>query len=148
MDKKKIASKIDELDGYIKEIDTIKPATLEEYNSSIEKKRACERTMQLTLEVMIDISHILVSELKLGLPPDEDALFDKLKQKGVLSDQVSTTCKEMKGFRNILVHKYGEVKDEEVFENLQKLNDFEKFKEEVLAFLKNYVEKNGKKKEK
>lgn len=42
----------------------------------------------------------------------------------------------MKGFRNLLVHKYGKVKDELVFENLENLDDFEKFKREIMDFLK------------
>ena len=43
----------------------------------------------------------------------------------------------MKGFRNILVNKYGTVDDELVFEMLsEKLEDFDKFKEEVLNCLK------------
>ena len=41
--------------------------------------------------------------------------------------------KNMKGFRNILVHKYGVINDELVFEVLsEKLEDFEKFKQEIL----------------
>jgi len=45
--------------------------------------------------------------------------------------------KNMRGFRNILVHKYGTVDDELVFEMLsERLDDFEKFKEEVLRILK------------
>ena len=43
----------------------------------------------------------------------------------------------MKGLRNILVHRYGEVEDEIVFENLsENLGDFEKFKEEILKYIK------------
>ena len=40
---------------------------------------------------------------------------------------------KMKGFRNILVHKYGIVDNELVFEFLSnELDDFEKFKQEIL----------------
>ena len=43
----------------------------------------------------------------------------------------------MKGFRNILVHKYGKIEDELAFEILQNnLPDFQLFKEEVFKFLK------------
>ena len=42
----------------------------------------------------------------------------------------------MKGFRNILVHKYGVVDDELVFEMLkEKLSDFDIFKHEILTNL-------------
>lgn len=138
MDEKRILSKIDELDSYLNELSKIKPVTLEEYEKSIKDKRACERLLQISIETVIDIANIIVSELKLGIPSDEDMLFDKLKQKNIISEKMTLTLKEMKGFRNILVHNYGEVKNELAFENLEELGDFEEFKEEILRFLKNY----------
>ncbi|MEK6854892.1 MAG: DUF86 domain-containing protein [Nanoarchaeota archaeon] len=138
IDKEKILSKIDELDGYLEELEQIKPADFDEYKNSIEKKRAVERLLQIAIETVIDISNIIVSGLKLGIPYDEDSLLDKLEEKNVISKEIKNIMKEMKGFRNVLVHKYAEVKDEIVFENLNKLDDFDKFKEEILSFLKKH----------
>ena len=45
--------------------------------------------------------------------------------------------KNMKGFRNILAHYYGEVDDELVFENFDRLNEFNKFIEVIVNYLKN-----------
>jgi len=42
----------------------------------------------------------------------------------------------MRGFRNILVHRYAEVDDELVFENLKNIGDFREFKEQIISFLK------------
>lgn len=43
----------------------------------------------------------------------------------------------MKGLRNLLVHEYGRINDEIVFNALQqRLGDFEAFKREILAFLR------------
>lgn len=137
IDKEKILSKIDQIDLYLEEIEKIKPIDYEEYKRSIEKKRACERLLQISIEAVIDISYIIVSNLRLGIPSDEDILFEKLKEEEIISEKVFIMLKNMKGFRNILVHKYGEVEDEKVFENLDNLNDFEKFKQEILKFLKN-----------
>ena len=47
MDKKRILSKIDEIDSYLSELEEIKPASIEEYKGAIEKKRACERVLQI-----------------------------------------------------------------------------------------------------
>jgi uncharacterized protein YutE (UPF0331/DUF86 family) len=136
MDEQKILTKIDELNNYLDELEQIKPSDFEEYENSIEKKRACERLLQVSIECVIDICNILVSGLKLGIPEDEDALFEKLEKKKVISKKVKNLLNGLKGFRNILVHRYGQVDNELVFENLDKLNDFEIFKEEILAFLK------------
>jgi uncharacterized protein YutE (UPF0331/DUF86 family) len=135
MDEKRVLSKIDELDSYLKELEKIKPADFEEY-SSIEKRRACERLFQISIETVIDICNLLVSQLKLGLPSNEDETFESLASKKIISKNMAVILREMKGFRNILVHKYAKVDDELVYENLQKLEDFEKFRKEILSFLK------------
>lgn len=135
LDKERILSKIDELQRYIDELEEIKPDDFEEYKNSIEKKRACERLFQISIETVIDIANILVSNLKLGIPSDEDILFEKLAKEKIISKKLEKILKKMKGFRNILVHKYGEVNDELVYENFDDLNDFAYFIEEISKFL-------------
>ena len=116
MDKKIILAKIDEIDGYLEELDSLKPIELEDYINSIKDKRTCERLLQISIESVLDICNVLITELKLGLPADEEAVFDKLKDKGIITKGMAVILKEMKGFRNILVHKYGIVDNELVFE--------------------------------
>ena len=142
MDKKRIITKIAELDSYLEELDKIKPDNFDNYICSIEKKRACERLFEISIETVLDICNIIISELKLGLPSNEEQVFDKLYQSKIISEKVLAKIKGMKGFRNILVHKYSEVKDELVFENVDNLEDFDDFKEEILSFLKNYNKEN------
>ena len=56
LDKKRILQKIDELDRYLEELNQIKPASFNEYKNSIEKKRSCERLLQISIESVIDKS--------------------------------------------------------------------------------------------
>ena len=43
----------------------------------------------------------------------------------------------MKGLRNLLVHEYGRINDEIVFETVRgRLGDFDAFRNEILAFLR------------
>lgn len=84
----------------------------------------------------LDICNFIVSDLRLGLPADEDDVFEKLYEKEIISKKMLSILSDMKGFRNILMHKYGEIKDEIVFENLSNLSDFTDFVEEILRFLK------------
>ena len=45
--------------------------------------------------------------------------------------------KELKGFRNFLVYRYGKIQDEIAFEDIKKgLLDFKYFNDEILQFLK------------
>jgi len=135
LDEKRILSKIDELDSYLKELEEIMPKNYEEYANSIEKKRACERLLHISVESLIDICTLLVKGLKLGLPSSEEDLFDKLGKKKITTKEMLKKLKTMRGFRNILVHIYGEVDDEIVFQTLGRMEDFHQFKNEVTSFL-------------
>lgn len=136
LDRERLLTKIDVLDTYLKELREILPVSFEEYKR-IEKRRACERLLQVTIECAIDICGLIVIGLRLGLPAEEDDLFDKLEQAGIITSSRKESLKKMKGFRNILVHEYGHVDDMIVYEILQNnLNDFEAFKQEILRTIK------------
>lgn len=133
MDEERILIKFRELDGYLEEFETIMPGSIEEYENSIEKKRACERLLQISIECLIDISNIVFSELRLGMPSDEDDVLKSLEEKDIISKSMFDVLIEMKGMRNLLVHKYGKIDNARVFEAISEhLGDFEKFREEIL----------------
>ncbi|MBI4591296.1 MAG: DUF86 domain-containing protein [Candidatus Rokubacteria bacterium] len=119
IDRDRLLAKLDELDGYLGELRSIAPERFEEY-LGVEKKRACERLVQVSVEAVIDACALLVAGLRLGLPGDEDDLFDKLARRGVISHPMADTLRRMKGLRNL--H--------------QRLGDFDAFRREILAFLR------------
>ncbi len=136
LDRDRLLAKIDVLEGYLKELREILPGSFEEYKK-VEKRRACERLLQVSIECVIDICGLMVIGLRLGLPAEEDDLFEKLEQAGIITSSRKESLKKMKGFRNILVHEYGHVDDSIVYEILQNnLNDFGAFKQEILQAIK------------
>lgn len=137
IDRSRVLAKLDELDGYLAELRSIAPERFEDYQR-IEIKRACERLLQVSVEAVIDVCALLVTGLRLGLPGEEDDLLDKLAGHGVVSAPMAQTLRRMKGLRNLLVHEYGRINDELVFNTVSKdLGDFTAFKREVLEFLRN-----------
>jgi len=135
VDRERILVKVDQLEGYLRDLCSIEPRDFQEYRQ-VEKKRACERMLQLAIEVAIDICHLLVSGLRLGLPAEEADLFGKLTAANVLSTEMGEILREMKGFRNILVHEYAVVDDRLVYEAVKsKAKDFRLFTDEVRAYL-------------
>jgi uncharacterized protein YutE (UPF0331/DUF86 family) len=111
VDEDRIRSKLGLIENYIEDLKAIVPQSLDEYTSSKITKYATERLFQVIIESIIDVCAILVNDLKLGPPRDEDGLLDSLKTK--IPSVVK--IKLMKGFRNVLVHKYSEINDELVF---------------------------------
>jgi len=47
IDNKRVYTKIDELNSYLEEIEKIHPKNFDEYVNSIEKRRSCERLLQI-----------------------------------------------------------------------------------------------------
>lgn len=136
LDKERILGKIDELDGYLKELKQIMPKTFNDYQK-IEKKRSCERVVQLCIECVIDMCELFVSGLRLGLPTEEEDLFEKMAKNKIVSKDMAVILKEMRGFRNILIHEYATIDNELVYNTIKtKLSDFENFKKEIMAALK------------
>lgn len=132
VDRERILAKIDELDGYLRELKAIAPQSFEEYQK-IEKRRSCERLLQLSIECVIDTCAIIVAGLRLGLPAEEDDIFEKLEQAGIISSSRKEILKKMRAFRNLLVHEYGRIEDRFVYNMVKnKLDDFQAFKQEIL----------------
>jgi len=70
LDEEKILIKIDQMKGYLTELEKVLPETYEDYKT-IEKRRSTERLLQLSIEAVIDICNLVVSGLDLGLPSEE-----------------------------------------------------------------------------
>jgi uncharacterized protein YutE (UPF0331/DUF86 family) len=82
---------------------------------------------------MIDISLLLIKMLKLGFPKDEENIFEKLNPYFNNVD----TYKEIKRFRNFLVHRYEGIDNDIVYYNAtNNLEDFYKFIDEVKEILR------------
>ena len=91
----------------------------------------------MAVEATIDACAMLVTGLRLGLPGEESDLFEKLARRDVISGAMTETLRRMKGMRNLLVHDYGRIDDELVFETVRdRLADFGTFRREVLDFLR------------
>ncbi len=135
IDRERILIRMDHLHQYLQDLRTIVPPTFEAYQG-IEKRRACERLLQLAIEATTDISGMLVAGLRLGLPAEEFDIFEKLREAAIITPETTTTLRRMRGFRNILVHEYTQVDDQIVYRMAsERLGDFEVFIREVLEYL-------------
>ncbi|MDI3525786.1 MAG: Ribonuclease HepT-like [Candidatus Atribacteria bacterium] len=91
MDRERILSKIAELEGYLEELRTILPKDFEEFQK-IEKKRACERLLQIAIEAVMDICYLLVRDLRLACPVTKKTFLTKLKRLGLSRASCKKPC--------------------------------------------------------
>ena len=123
-----------QLENYLEKLSNILAPDLDEYLISLQNRLATERLLQLAIECIIDVCAILAKDLHLGPPQNEDNLLELLS--GKLTNV--EILKQMKRFRNILVHRYGEIDDRLVYQFAsEQTSDFEQFIQEVEEIIKN-----------
>jgi uncharacterized protein YutE (UPF0331/DUF86 family) len=98
-------------------------------------KRAVERSLQILVEIVIDVCQRILS--RLGQTPattGRDAV-DRMNALGILGQRDAYS--KMVQFRNFVVHRYEQV-DNEILADMvnRRLVDFESFRNEILAYLK------------
>lgn len=120
LDRARVMSKLDELEGHLRDLVTLAPSTPEAYRADLGRRLACERLLQLGVECLIDLGEIFVASLRLGLPSDEAGVFRRLGEHGVLAAEDVALLQSMQGFRNILVHQYGKLDHAKAFANLRR----------------------------
>jgi len=96
------------------------------------------KRIEFAIEDIFDICAIINTDLELGVPGEDDDILDNLVNKNIISKQMQEKIHAMKGFRNIVVHRYGKIDDQLAFDLLTAhLNDFADFIDEIEKFLQN-----------
>jgi uncharacterized protein YutE (UPF0331/DUF86 family) len=137
--KRRIELKLEEMMKYIYELQEMMPSD-EEYYTDLVRRRACEKTIEIAIDSLIDIASMIVASERFGLPVDEGNIIDLIAEHNVIDKELGEKIKDMKGFRNILVHRYGHVDDEIVYRILSiGLNDFYDFEKQIDRYLETVV---------
>jgi uncharacterized protein YutE (UPF0331/DUF86 family) len=114
-------------------IDAIKSWKIEnfqQFQDSSLLQKATERALQVSIEVMIDISERILALNKLTPTNTSVENIQKLEELGVI--QSDSKYSEMIRFLNFIVHRYEKVDVEIVYSIIKnKLTLFEKFVEEI-----------------
>lgn len=94
------------------------------------------KRVEYAVENVFDICAILNADLHIGVPGTDEDILENLVRHGVLTPGMRQNLKAMKGFRNIVVHRYGAIDDALAFSILKEhIDDFSLFRQEVERFL-------------
>jgi len=97
------------------------------------------KRIEFAIENVFDICAIINTDLELGIPSDDKDIIENLVRNEILSEEMGEKLKAMKGFRNIVVHRYGRIDDRIAFEILKEnLPDFYAFIRKIEEFLEVY----------
>lgn len=90
-----------DLDGFLKDID---------------RQESILFNIQMAVQNCIDIAAHIISEEGLGVPGSTTEMFYLLEKQGYLNQDLTGTMVKAVGFRNLIVHEYGKIELEQVYE--------------------------------
>lgn len=129
--------KLSELEEYLGQIREFASIKQEEYSRDWKTQRIIERTLQMMIELTVDISAHLISDKRLRVPTGYADTFKVLFEGGLIGQDLYQVLMQMAKFRNVVVHQYDRIDDTIVVDILQNhLGDFLLFRDAVLKILK------------
>lgn len=132
-----IYSKIAEVEESIDMVKKNLPGHMDEFISLGIIKDGIYKRLEYAIENVFDICHVINADLSLGVPSSEEDVIQNLKTEDILDADISNRLKNMRRFRNIVVHRYGKIDDRIAFSLLEsELEDFTLFTGRIMAFLK------------
>lgn len=136
-----VRTKIKEIEESLEIIENNLPDNVEDFSRLGIIKDGIFKRLEYSVESVFDICAILNADYKLGIPDTDKDLVDNLVQYNILPREMKEKLGTMKGFRNIVVHRYGQIDDRIVFNILKEhLNDFYDF----IDIINDHLEKNRK----
>ena len=137
VDKTLIFRKLAMLEQYLQEIGEYSSIRITDYAGNWKTQRIIERTLQMMIEICLDIAGHIISDRKLRVPDSYADMFVVLHENKLVEQPLLEALIKMANFRNILVHHYDRVDPAIVVGILQhNLHDFNHYKEAVVSFLK------------
>ncbi len=132
MRKKLILTKIREIEESLKVIEEHLPENLETFSEMGLSKDGIYKHTEFCIQEVIDICSIINSDLEFGIPDSESSVIDNLVENNVLNKELGMKIKRMRGFRNVLVHRYGRIDDKQAFKSIRNgIEDFKTFIREI-----------------
>ena len=115
------------------------PPSVQEFRKLGLVKDGMYKRIEFAIEDVFDICAILNTDLGLGVPGEDDDILTHLVQNEIISSGMLEKVQGMRGFRNIVVHRYGTIDDALAFQLLnENIGDFSLFTAEIEKILKRY----------
>ena len=85
-------------------------------------ERALLHSLQICVEISIDIVSMLVHDLGLVVG-DDYTNIEKIEKEGIIGDEETDVLKGYNGLRNAIVHKYSKLNMERIAEGLDRIGE-------------------------
>lgn len=131
-----LQKKLRKLDEYLGILRTLQRYSFAEFSEDPERYGSVERFLHLTIESLTDLGSHAIADENLGEVNWYSDIPTILADKGFITPEQREMWIKMIGFRNVLVHRYGDIDRRIVYDVLQnRLQDFAELRQVFAPFL-------------
>jgi uncharacterized protein YutE (UPF0331/DUF86 family) len=137
VDRALILRKLSDLSDLCDQLLEYRKITARRYAADWKTQRIVERTLQMMVEICLDVANHYISDKRFRRPVGYADHFMVLRERGILNARLAARMMKMAKFRNLIVHNYDRIDAAIVVGILKKnLFDFEAFQKAVVDFLR------------
>ena len=129
-----ILAKAGSVRSHLKRVSEKHDVNLDDFLKDIDRQEIILFNIQMAVQNCIDIAAHIISENVLGVPGSTTEMFYLLEKHGYLNHDLTRRMVKAVGFRNLIVHEYGKIELEQVYELAQ--NDITDLNEYLKAIIK------------
>ncbi|MDD1745449.1 MAG: DUF86 domain-containing protein [Candidatus Methanoperedens sp.] len=127
---------IDLIDENIRLIKEIRSQSYDSFSGSFRDIQAAKHSLQEAIEACLDIGSHIIAEQGFRRPEDYREIFKVLEENGIIDHVLSEKLQEMAQFRNLLVHRYGQIDTRRIYIIMSDdLKDIQEFAKSILKYI-------------
>jgi len=130
-----IEQRLERLKKCLIKLEPFKEKSKEEFLRDEYLQDIVERNLEVAIQSCIDIANRIISLDELEKPKDYYGSIIRLGEESILPHDFAQKFAPIAGFRNILIHEYLDIDWDEVYKNLQKIDQFYKFMDYIKKWL-------------
>ena len=130
-----IEQRLEKLKKCLIKLEPFKEKSKEEFLRDEYLQDIVERNLEVAIQSCIDIANRIISLDELEKPKDYYGSITRLGEESILPYDFAQKFAPITGFRNILIHEYLDIDWDEVYKNLQKIDQFYKFMDYIKKWL-------------
>lgn len=121
------------MDHHLRRIREKRVVSLEEFLADLDCQESILFNLQMAVQNCIDIAAHIISEEELGIAGSTNEMFYILQENGYLSPELTENMVAAVGFRNLVVHEYGNIELRQVYQIAhQDIDDMEGFLKAII----------------
>ena len=137
IDENLVLAKASRVEDHLRRIQEKRSVTSDEFLADLDRQESILFNLQMAIQNCIDIAAHIISDEELGVAGSTNEMFYMLQENGYLAPELAEKMIAAVGFRNLIVHEYGNVDLKKVYQIAHKdVGDLK-------AYLRAVIEKSG-----